>query len=69
MPAISLPCVIPVTAPADTGVAVAAGRYYADDLVAEPFGFRDGRVLAPEAPGLGVELDEDKLEAYRVDRP
>lgn len=67
LPAISLPSVIPVTAPAGTGTAGAAGRYYADDLVTEPFAFADGLLLPPEGPGLGVELDEEKLAAFRVD--
>jgi L-alanine-DL-glutamate epimerase-like enolase superfamily enzyme len=67
MPAISLPSVIPVTAPAGTGSARTAGRYYADDLVTEPFAFEEGSLLAPDGPGLGVELDEEKLTRYRVD--
>ena len=64
-PAISLPCVIPVTTPAG-GPSRTAGRYYADDVVTRPFSFQDGVLRAPEGPGLGVELDEEKLEAYRV---
>lgn len=64
-PAVSLPCVIPVTAPAH-GPDRTAGRYYADDVVTEPFAFEEGRLKALEGPGLGVELDEEKLEAYRV---
>lgn len=69
MPAISLPAVIPVSAPAGTGDAQAAGRYYADDLIAAPLEWADGGLRAPDGPGLGVELDEDKLERYRIDRP
>jgi L-alanine-DL-glutamate epimerase-like enolase superfamily enzyme len=64
-PAISLPCVIPVTTPAG-GPDRTAGRYYADDLVTRPFPFENGVLCPPEGPGLGVELDEEKLEAYRV---
>jgi L-alanine-DL-glutamate epimerase-like enolase superfamily enzyme len=66
-PAISLPCVIPITAPRGEGAAKAAGRYYADDLVTEAFVYEDGLLLPPEGPGLGVQLDEEKLAAYRVD--
>lgn len=66
MPAISLPCVIPVTATAGVGTPLTCGRYYRDDLVSEPFPFEDGMLMAPERPGLGVELDEEKLAAYRV---
>lgn len=64
-PAISLPTVIPAPTPAG-GPDRTAGRYYADDVVAEPFAFEDGLLRAPGGPGLGVELDEEKLEAYRV---
>lgn len=64
-PAITLPSVIPVTTPAG-GPDRTTGRYYTDDVVTEPFVFKDGLLLAPEGPGLGIELDEEKLEAYRV---
>jgi muconate cycloisomerase len=65
-PAVRLACVIPVSAPAGTGPAV-VGRYYADDLVTRPFEFADGCLLPLEEPGLGIELDEEKLVAYRLD--
>jgi len=68
MPAISLPAVIPVSAPAGRGAARACGRYYTDDLITEPLPFADGALLPLERPGLGVELDEDKLERLRTDR-
>lgn len=59
-----LPSVCPVSAPAGSGTAV-AGRYYLDDVIAEPFAFADGRVLVPEGPGLGISVERDKLERYR----
>lgn len=65
-PAITLPAVIPAPAPAG-GPHRTAGRYYADDVVTRPFDFEDGMILAPERPGLGIELDEEKLAAYRTD--
>lgn len=40
----------------------------AGDVVAEGPALRDGRVLVPDAPGLGVEIDEEALERYREDR-
>jgi L-alanine-DL-glutamate epimerase-like enolase superfamily enzyme len=64
-PAITLPAVIPVTTPAG-GPDRTTGRYYTDDVVTEPFVFEDGLLHAPERPGLGIELDEEKLEAYRL---
>lgn len=35
-----------------------------DDLVTQPWQYADGALLLPDAPGLGVELDEDKLARY-----
>ncbi|WP_435176510.1 mandelate racemase/muconate lactonizing enzyme family protein [Halorussus sp. AFM4] len=46
------------------------GEYVAGPYIANPEAIyvRDGgRIPAPEKPGLGVELDEDALEAYRLD--
>jgi L-alanine-DL-glutamate epimerase-like enolase superfamily enzyme len=39
----------------------------ADDILAGPIVVRDGRIAAPAAPGLGIEIDEDKLSHYRLD--
>src|SRR6266540_4600544 len=39
----------------------------AEDIVQEPMVLEDGTVKLPEGPGLGVELDEEKLKRYRVD--
>ncbi len=36
----------------------------ADDLTREGIRYQDGHVLVPEGPGLGVTLDEAKLERY-----
>lgn len=36
----------------------------ADDLVTEPVRYQDGRVLPPPGPGLGVELDREKVARY-----
>jgi muconate cycloisomerase len=40
--------------------------YYEDDLLAEPLPLKGGEARPPEKPGLGVELDEEKVERYRV---
>ena len=37
-----------------------------DDLFAEPLVFADGRIAVPDRPGLGLEIDEAKLEALAV---
>jgi glucarate dehydratase len=36
----------------------------ADDVIADPLEVRNGEMTAPEAPGLGVELDPQKLDEY-----
>jgi muconate cycloisomerase len=61
-----LPSVCPVTRPAGTAGPDIAGIYYLDDIVTEPFRFLDGRVMVPDGPGLGVEVDVEKLEHYAV---
>lgn len=63
----SLPCVIPVSTPKGRGKGGVAGVYYQDDIITEPFGYDAGDVLVPTRPGLGVELDEDKVRHYRAD--
>jgi L-Ala-D/L-Glu epimerase len=40
---------------------------HADHLLAEPPDVRDGRIFAPDSPGLGIEIDEEKLAHYRLD--
>ena len=62
----SLPCVVPVSTPKGKGKKGIAGIYYQDDVIAEPFEYSDGDIVVSSKPGLGVELDEEKLEHYRV---
>ncbi len=40
----------------------------ADDLVVTAPEIRGGRAAVPTAPGLGFEVDEDRLARYRLDR-
>ena len=40
--------------------------YYEDDIVLEPLAIKPGQARPNERPGLGVELDEKKVERYRV---
>jgi len=37
-----------------------------DDLVKEPFTMKDGFYDIPQQPGLGVTVDDDAVEKYRV---
>ncbi|HEX7292658.1 MAG TPA: enolase C-terminal domain-like protein [Conexibacter sp.] len=36
----------------------------ADDVITQPFAFADGALSVPAGPGLGVELDPDKVAKY-----
>lgn len=38
-----------------------------DDLLAEPLTISQGRLAAPTEPGLGLQIDADKLATYRTD--
>lgn len=40
--------------------------YYEDDIVREPVQIKPGEARANDKPGLGVELDDEKVERYRV---
>ena len=66
-PAELLPCVIPVNAPQGAAPTATAGRYFTDDVIVEPFAYRDGALVANEGPGLGIEVDVEKVAHYRVD--
>ncbi|AFM15122.1 enolase superfamily enzyme related to L-alanine-DL-glutamate epimerase [Mycolicibacterium chubuense NBB4] len=39
-----------------------------DDLLTVPLRIRDGELHVPPGPGLGIEIDPDKLDRYRADR-
>jgi muconate cycloisomerase len=66
MPLATLPSVCPVTRPEGSPGPQIAGVYYLDDVVTEPFRFEDGRVMVPDGPGLGIEVDVEKLVRYAV---
>ena len=43
-------------------------RYYLeDDLLAEPFPIEKGKVVVPNGPGLGHDVDMSKLKNYAID--
>ena len=62
----TLPSVCPVSQPEGSGGPEVAGVYYLDDLITTPFEFRDGAVMAPDGPGLGIEVDRQKIERYSL---
>ena len=61
-----LPSVCPVSGAEGSPRPEIAGIYYTDDLITGSFRFEDGRVMVPEGPGLGVEVDVAKVEKYSV---
>ena len=63
-----LPSVSPVSKPEGSDGPEIAGIYYLDDLITEPFKFVDGCVMVPQGPGLGINVDLDKIEKYKVDK-
>ncbi|MBA3945599.1 MAG: mandelate racemase/muconate lactonizing enzyme family protein [Herpetosiphonaceae bacterium] len=42
---------------------------YADDLLSTPLVIQGGYLQVPEAPGLGIEIDEQALMRYRMEPP
>jgi muconate cycloisomerase len=40
--------------------------YLTEDLLAQPFPVRNGKVQVPTGPGLGIEVDEDRLRRYAI---
>jgi len=59
-------CVVPVSTPKGKGKGGIAGIYYQDDIIVEPFAYSNGDIVISPKPGLGIELDEDKLKHYRI---
>lgn len=38
-----------------------------DDIIAQPFQIQSGSIAVPKLPGLGIEVDSDKLRRYCID--
>src|SRR5205823_5124866 len=60
--ALSTPGVDPEHYPCD----IIGPMFYEDDVVKNPLRIIGGEAHANDAPGLGIELDEQKVERYRV---
>jgi muconate cycloisomerase len=59
--------VFPVTTIKGNEPTKMAGKMYLDDIVTRPFEYRDGNLVVPSRPGLGIELDEEKVADYRAE--
>lgn len=65
-PSVTLSCVVPVSTPAEHQQGRIGGIYYRDDLITAPMKLIDGAIEVPQAPGMGIAVDEAKIEKYRV---
>jgi muconate cycloisomerase len=65
-PAVTLSCVVPVSTPAEYQKGQIGGIYYKDDLLEAPMKFTDGAIEVPLAPGMGIAVNEAKIEKYRI---
>jgi muconate cycloisomerase len=65
-PAVTLSCVIPVSTPAEYQKGRIGGIYYKDDLIREAMTLNDGAIEVPTAPGMGIAVDEAKIEKYKA---
>lgn len=57
---------LPASAPADLATTKVAGRFYTDDVIAEPLRIVDGCLVVPDGPGWGIDVDPDRLAAHRT---
>jgi len=65
-PAVTLSCVVPVSTPAEYQKGQIGGIYYKDDLIGEAMTLVNGAIEVPTAPGMGIAIDQAKIEKYRV---
>jgi len=63
---VTLSCVVPVSTPAEAQKGQVAGIYYTDDFIKTPMVFENGAIRVPDGPGMGIEVDEEKVQRYRV---
>jgi muconate cycloisomerase len=48
----------------DWGVSL-SNQYLADDIISNKLEIRDGRALIPSGPGLGINVDEERIRYYQ----
>lgn len=65
-PAVTLACVYCVSTPAEALEGRLAGIYYRDDLLTEPMVLKDGELVVPTGPGMGMQIDADKVAKYTL---
>ena len=65
-PAVTLSSVVPVSTPAARQNGQVGGIYYSDDLLVDGVRLVNGAITVPTDPGMGIAVDEAKIEIYRV---
>ncbi len=64
--AIGEPCVIPVTRRSGEPSTQIFGAMYNDDIVVSGMTLKEGCIVVPDGPGLGIEIDLEQVERLRV---
>ncbi len=41
-------------------------HHLVDDIITAPFTYQDGAIALPQGPGLGIQIDRDKLAQYKA---
>lgn len=65
-PSLNIPSVITMNAPRGKHHYKYGGHFYDDDICVDAFPVKDGCLLPLDKPGLGIEIDLDKVEKYRI---
>jgi muconate cycloisomerase len=66
-PVVTYACVIPVTRLEGNAPTRVAGAFYIDDVITEPFRYVDGALELPSGPGLGITVDQAKMNRYAAE--
>ena len=63
---IDLASVFPITHLEGIDQTKVAGRWYNDDIITRPFDYEDGCLIVPDGPGLGIQVDMEKIRKYSL---
>lgn len=63
---IDLASVFPITHLEGIDQTKVAGRWYNDDIITRPFDYEDGCLVVPDGPGLGIQVDMEKIRKYSL---
>lgn len=63
---IDLASVFPITHLEGIDQTRVAGRWYNDDIITRPFDYEDGCLVVPDGPGLGIQVDMEKIRKYSL---